>query len=175
MVVGDDEKRLEHIKFLVNQARDGSKECYHPEIGFNYRMTSIEAALGLAQLERLDGFLEKKRRFNAIYKDELKEIKSIRFQKEYAGAESLWWISSIIFEERIEITALQKRLKEEGIPTRRVFMPVVEFPPYKGNDRKNFKNSYDIHERGLSLPSSTLNSDDDIRFVCRKIKELISR
>lgn len=173
MVVGDDEKRLGHIKFLVNQARDESKEYYHPEIGFNYRMTSIEAALGLAQLERLNGFLEKKRRFNAIYKDELKEIKFIRFQKEYKGAESLWWISSVIFEERIEIAALQKSLKEEGIPTRRVFMPVVEFPPYKGSNRKNFKNSYYIHERGLCLPSSTLNSDDDIRFVCRKIKELI--
>jgi len=60
MVVGEDAKRLEHIKFLVNQARDSSRGYYHPEVGFNYRMTNIEAALGLAQMERLKEFLEKR-------------------------------------------------------------------------------------------------------------------
>ena len=82
MVVGNDEKRLEHIKFLVNQARDEAKGYYHSEIGFNYRMTNIEAPLGLAQLERLDEFLRKKEIFHNIYHEELRKVSSVRFQEE---------------------------------------------------------------------------------------------
>jgi len=69
MVVGRDKDRLDHIKFLVNQARDESKNgYYHSEVGFNYRMTNIEAALGLAQMEQLNEFLSLKKQFNQIYK-----------------------------------------------------------------------------------------------------------
>ena len=74
MIVGSDLKHLEHIRFLVNQARDESGGCYHPEIGFNNRMTNIEAALGLAQMERLDMSLDRKRLFNATYRKQLKGI-----------------------------------------------------------------------------------------------------
>ncbi len=66
MVVTNDEKAADHIKFLINQARDPSKGYYHPEIGFNYRMTNLETSLGLAQFERLDEFLRKKRKFHDI-------------------------------------------------------------------------------------------------------------
>jgi len=77
MVIGNNEKHLAHIKFLVNQARDESKGYYYPEIGFNYRMTNLEAAVGLAQFKRLNDFLVKKRTFNMIYRDELKSCKEI--------------------------------------------------------------------------------------------------
>ena len=66
MVVGNNKKKLGHIKFLINQARDESKGYFHPEVGFNYRMTNIEAALGLAQMGRLEGFL-KKGNYSIIY------------------------------------------------------------------------------------------------------------
>ena len=174
MVVGRDIKRLEHIKFLTNQARDESKGYYHPEIGFNYRMTNIEAALGLAQLEKLDEFLEKKKVFNNIYHEELKDLESIHFQEEYDNAESAYWLSCIIFEKEIDIPTLQKKLKEKGISTRRIFLPVVEFPPYKSYKQGNYKNSYHIYKKALCLPSSTLNSEDDIYHVCGAIKALVS-
>jgi perosamine synthetase len=173
MVAGNDEKRLDHIKFLVNQARDEKRSYYHPEVGFNYRMTNIEAALGIAQMERLDDFLSKKRRFNEIYRDELKDLKSVCFQKEETGGSNSRWLSCIIFEKDIDIASLQKKLEKEGIPTRRVFSPVVESPPYKENKKESYKNSYYIHERGLCLPSSTLNSEDDIYYVCKVLKGLI--
>src|SRR3989338_7221549 len=131
MVVGPDKNRLEHIKFLVNQARDESKGYYHSEIGFNYRMTNIEAALGLAQLEKLDEFLAKKRRFNKIYREELKNSSFIQFQEESDGAESIWWLTCIILKENLDVNDVQRKLKEKGIPTRRIFMPVTESLPYK--------------------------------------------
>ena len=173
MVVGNDSRKLEHIKFLVNQARDESKGYYHPEIGFNDRMTNIEAALGLAQLERLFGFLDKKRMFNDIYRKELNGVAGIRFQEEYEGAESAWWMTCVVFQKKLDIARVQKKLEEKGIPTRRIFMPVVEFPPYKRFKKDTYENAYAIYERGLSLPSSTLNSADDINFICEAVKEVI--
>ena len=68
MVVAKDAQRAEHIKFLVNQARDVSKGFYHTEVGYNMRMTNLEASLGLAQMERLHTFIEKKKSFNNIYR-----------------------------------------------------------------------------------------------------------
>ena len=173
MVVGNNEKRLNHIKFLVNQARDESRDYFYPEIGFNYRMTNIEAAFGLAQMKRVNEFLAKKRRFNVIYRNELKRIKNIRFQEEYEGAYSSFWLICVTFEEKVNIKALVRKLSDKGISTRRVFMPVTELPPYKKYKRVVYKNSYYIYEKSLCLPSSTLNSENDIHFVCSAIKKII--
>lgn len=173
MVVGDDERRLEHIKFLVNQAREDRRGYYHPEVGFNYRMTNIEAALGLAQLERLGGFLAKKRAFAQIYKNELGKEASIHFQEEYDGAESIPWLICATFENAADINLLQNKLKEKDIPTRRVFMPITNFPPYKDFKKDKCSNAEHIYGKGLCLPSSTVNSEDDMRYVCKTIKELI--
>lgn len=172
MVVGNNTEKLEHIKFLINQARDRSKGYYHPEIGFNYRMTNIEAALGLAQMEKINIFLEKKKRFNQIYKEELKNLKFISFQEEYEGAESSWWLTAVVINRDINITYLQKELKKRGIQTRRIFTPLVEFPMYK-ESRDKYPVSYRIYDKGLCLPSSTLNSEDDIFYVTKIIKELL--
>lgn len=173
MVVSRDRDRIEHIRFLINQARDGSREYYHTEVGFNGRMTNIEAALGLAQMERLKGFLKSKRRYNSIYREELKKVGSIHFQEEYDNAVSSCWFTCIVFEKGKDSVMLEKALNDKGIPVRRVFMPIVEFPPYKSYKREGYGNSYRIYERGLCLPSSTLNSEDDVYYVCRTIKKLI--
>ena len=170
MVVGSDLKRLEHIKFLANQARDESKGYYHPEIGFNDRMTNIEAAIGLAQLERLNGFIDKKKRFNAIYREELKGLDHVDFQEGYEDTEASHWLTCVIFKKDIDISGLQDELKKRDVVTRRLFIPVVEFPPYKGYKKSEYKNSYLMYERGLCLPGSTLNSEDDIRYVCDALK-----
>lgn len=173
MVVGNDEGRLEHIKFLVNQAREDKRGYYHPEVGFNYRMTNIEAALGLAQLEKLDAFLSKKKSFAQIYRSEMKKEPAISFQEEYDGAESIPWLTCATFESIADINSVQKKLKKKGVPTRRVFMPITNFPPYKGFKKDRCTNAEHIYEKGLCLPGSTVNSEDDIRYVCKAIKEII--
>ncbi|MFH1593960.1 MAG: aminotransferase class V-fold PLP-dependent enzyme [Candidatus Omnitrophota bacterium] len=173
MIVGKRTRVLEHIKFLANQAKDESGKYYHREIGFNERMTNIEAALGLAQLKRLDGFLEKKRTFNRIYREELKSIKSIRFQEEYPNAESAYWLSCITYEGNIP--RLQLGLRKRDIVTRRVFTPVKDFPPYRKYRQGTCANSQEIHNKGLCLPSSTLNSQADIHYICDVIRKVIKR
>jgi perosamine synthetase len=173
MVVGVDAKKLKHIKCLVNQARGRLKDYLHGEIGFNYRMTNIEAALGVAQMEKLGMFLDKKRRINELYKKGLEGIDSIVFQKEYNNAESSWWFTSVIINGSGDIASLQKRLKRKGVPTRRIFAPLPQLPMYRSLAKGRHRNSGNIYERGLCLPSSTLNSDSDIWTVCSVIREVL--
>lgn len=174
MIAGNNIKRLDHIKFLVNQARDKREGYYHSEIGFNYRMTNIEAALGLGQMERLDNFLSLKKKFNKIYRNELKTLRFINFQEEYQKAESSFWLTCIIFEKGLDISALQRKLKEKGIPTRRIYIPLTELPPYKRYKSSGLRNSCRIYERGLCLPSSVRNYKNDIKNACKVIKTVIN-
>lgn len=174
MIVGNSARRMRHLKYLANQAQDKVGEYYHSEVGFNYRMTNIEAALGLAQLEKLNEFLERKRTFNAIYREELKNIRNIRFQEGYDGSESSYWMSCIMVTGGAKISVLQEKLRKKGIVTRRVFMPLIELPPYKRYNKYAYPNSYGIYEKGLCLPSSTLNTEEGIYHVCRILKRAIT-
>ena len=169
MVLGRKAKQLEHIRSLVNQARRDSNGMFHDEAGFNYRMTNIEAALGLAQMERLNAFLKKKRLFNALYRRELEGVKGIRFQRETPDAVGAWWLSAIFFERK-DAGAVQRRLAANGVPSRRVFVPLTAFPhcaPFAGAPCRE---AFSIYDQSLCLPSSTVNALEDIKFVCSVIK-----
>jgi len=174
MIVSNNQKKAEHIKFLVNQARDVSKGYYHPEVGFNYRMTNIEASLGLAQLERIDNFLEKKRKFRKIYQEVLSDLSFIKFQEEYDNAEGSWWLTCIKIEKNnVNIDNLKLKLKEKGIPTRRIFMPASEML-YLKEFSKPCPNAYEIYNHGICLPSSTLNKEKDIKEAALIIREVLN-
>ena len=147
MVLGSNEERVEHIKFLVNQAREEEKGYYHPEVGFNFRMTNLEASLGLAQLERLAEFVKKKKRFYKIYDRVFQDVDVIRMQRSYPKAEPMWWFTSVAIDTRkvgLTISEIQSELKVRNIPTRRVFMPVVEFPQYSESHNNGHANAYNI-------------------------------
>jgi len=174
MIVSNNQKQAEHIKFLVNQARDASKGYYHPEVGFNYRMTNIEASLGLAQLERIENFLEKKRKFRKIYQEAFNDLPYIKFQEESNNSSGSWWLTCIkINKNNIDIDNLKLKLKEKGIPTRRIFIPASEMP-YLKKFSKPCLNAYEIYNQGICLPSSTLNEEEDIRKAAQIIKETLN-
>ena len=176
MIIGCDEDRINHIRLLVNQARAEENDYFHKEIGFNYRMTNLEASLGIAQLERLPEFIEKKKSYYSIYRRHLANAHGLSMQLAYPDSETVWWLTSILMNtEDIgqRIPDIQERLKEFGIPSRRVFTPVVEFPPYLEKNRHKYANAYHIFENGLNLPSSTLNSDENIEFTANVLNCLL--
>ncbi|MBF0479354.1 MAG: aminotransferase class V-fold PLP-dependent enzyme [Candidatus Omnitrophica bacterium] len=175
MILGKDKDSISHIRFLVNQGRDESRGYFHPEMGFNYRMTNLEAALGLAQMDRLKEFLQKKKRYHEIYQDELSGFKNIIFQREVPKAQSTWWLNSVLIPDHKDLASVQNQLKEQGIPTRRFFMPVTEFPMFSENGRSGFPNTYQVFEKGLCLPSSTLNQEEDVVNIARQLIKILDR
>jgi len=174
MVVGRDFKQLKHIKYLVNQAKgEEPTDELHGEIGFNSRMTNIEAAVGLAQMEKLEEFLEKKKRFSEIYRKELEGYMGIEFQAEYEGAKSSWWCVCIKIADAHHVERIRSSLAQKEIPTKRILKPVPDYAPYKKYTDGRFPAANELYNASIALPTSTLNSDDDVKEICDAIKELI--
>lgn len=172
MVTARDAEQAKHIKFLVNQARDGSKGYYHPELGYNYRMTNLEAALGLAQLERIDEFLAAKKRFAAIYHETLDGLPGVALQQEAPGGESAWWLPSIAVEH-IPVPELQEALRERGVPTRRIFSPLHTYPYLQQHAPFPCPNAERIYEQGLNLPASTANDEESVRRAAEIVRGVL--
>jgi len=175
IVVARDLERIEHIRFLVNQAREASRGYFHEELGYNYRMTNLEASLGLAQMERLEEFISMKKRFAEIYREHLDPLEGVKMQKELPGGESSWWLPSVVVGEgEMDIPGLQEKLKEKGIPTRRLFAPMVDYPylrPFLKHD--DYPVARALFKGGLNLPASTLNSEEDTSVAAERISEIL--
>jgi len=137
------------------------------EIGYNYRLSNLSASLGLAQLERIEELCDRKKRIHDIYLNHLGAF--VKFQQATEGSNPVWWMSSCLFDSRVDVAKLMKQLLASKIPVRRVFQPVVNYAPYEGNPN-DFKNAGTVYNHSLCLPSSTLNSDEDIRYVCDTVK-----
>jgi len=149
---------LDTIRSMINPGSyDG--------VGYNYGMTALSARLGLEQLKLLDSHNEKKRKFNKIYRENLKH--RLKFQL-VTGTP---WMTAVLFPKGSDIIGLQHKLNDRGIPTRRVFEPLNHFKPYM--DGKTYPVAEDIWQRGLCLPSSVRNSEEDIYEICQKIKGLL--
>ncbi len=109
-----------------------------------------------------------------IYREVLTGVKGIEFQQEYPDSLSSWWLSSIKIDHPTkDIPQIQKELREKGIPTRRIFVPITEFPPYAKYKKEEYPNSYELYKKGLNLPSSTLNSEEQVELVARFILEVV--
>ena len=141
---------------------------WHDYIGYNYRMTNLQAALGVAQLERLNSFIEKKRHIAAEYKKNLPgDVLPHPEGKLYNGT---YWLYSILAKDMDERERLISFLFGKGIDTRKFFYPVHLMPPYKEFNKGNYYDSIDISERGINLPSSVKLSDKEIIYICDCIK-----
>lgn len=162
LLVGSD---LHEARVLAGVGKDASGEFVR--IGYNYRMTGLCAALGLAQLDRADDLLDRKRHMHEIYSTELP--KSLALQQTHFDTYPSWWYTAVLFPA--DAGGIQERLAAQGIPTRRVFKPLTEYPMYRNG------NSYPVAERlyrhGICLPSSTRNTDRETRAACQAIRQML--
>ncbi|MGC8814661.1 MAG: DegT/DnrJ/EryC1/StrS family aminotransferase [bacterium] len=180
IIFSKNKQDIEYIRFLTLQARE-DWGYYHTDLGYNYRMTNIEAAILLAQFEKLNYFLNLKKKFFEIYYENFKNYFDIlRFQKITDNSISNYWLITIIFNnKKTNITEFQKKLNEKGIPTRRIFYPLPLMEFYKkyqlvDNLEDFYKNSLYIYNYGLNLPSSTKNTLSSIEYTAKTITKIIS-
>ncbi len=166
MCLTDNEELSEKMNILRDQGMSKEKKYWHDVIGFNYKMTNLQAAVGVAQLKKLDEFVEKKREIAKLYNSLLKEVEGITLPPEKSWAKNVYWMYSILIEDNFNIgrDELMNKLEENEIETRPFFYPLHEMPPYKSNEK--FPIAEELSKRGINLPSSTkLNRQELQRFT----------
>jgi perosamine synthetase len=173
MVLTSDAKLAARLRLLRDHAMSPKRRYYHEEIGFNYRMTTLQAALGLAQLDRFQDILARKRRIAAWYRDGLRGL-PMELAPDVPGCENVHWMFSALLAPgtRPDRDALARRLRARGVDSRPFFVPIPELPPYRS--RGSFPVATDLAARGLNLPSAPRLERRDVRFVCDEIADLLS-
>ncbi len=151
MVISNDKTLIERSRHLKGQGLAAHREYWHDVVGYNYRMTNIEAAIGLAQLERADEFIGKKRALAESYRTALKGL-PVEVHAEAADTVHSYWMVSILVERAEQRDALRAHLATAGIETRPLFYPLHTMPMYSRNYRKHAV-AEDLAWRGINLPS----------------------
>lgn len=167
---------VDHLRYLSTQAKDDPHYYIHNEIGYNYRMTNLQAALGVAQMEELPDFIERKHRNYDLYKElfdgyELGKIKDFR-EGTYSNQ---WFYSLEIDMDQIKGTMrdIITRLEERGVQTRAIWGLIHEQTPYRNSLCYKIEKASYYSNCILNIPSSTQITEDDIRFSVDMIKEVL--
>lgn len=148
------------------------KKYWHEVIGYNYRLTNLQTALGCAQLEKINKFIRIKRKNAELYKKLLKNVPWIILPTEKKYAKNTYWMFSILINN-YDRDLVIKKLKEANIDSRVFFYPVSDFPPYKNKvDDKDLEISKKVAYQGLNLPSSTKLGTKEIKYICKVLKNL---
>ena len=166
MIVTKNSDLADRIKFLTTQARKGPK-YYHTDVGYNYRLTNIKAALGLAQLESVAQFIDKRRAIAQYYQRELKNTTGITVCSEAEWAQSNYWLSYILVEADYGKSKddLLKELNETGIEAREFFIPLHSLPLYQSYQAYQISNALNLYNKGVNLPSHIVLEEADLKFV----------
>jgi perosamine synthetase len=143
---------------------------WHDVIGYNYRMTNIEAAIGLAQLERADQTIAKKREIAAWYAEDLSNLPLV-FHREVAGTRHSYWMCSILANEAEDRDALREYLRDAGIETRPTFWPSHMLPMYGNGTAAEFPVASSLGLRGINLPSYPELSRSDVKTISSAIAD----
>lgn len=178
MVVTNDRRTADRCRSLRNMAFIERKRFWHQEVGFNYRMTNIQAALGLAQFERIEEFIKRRRHNAALYFALLSGVEGLTLPVERPDVKNVYWMYAILVGKDFGVSRndLMKRLGQKGIETRTFFIPLHN-QPFLGKKYRVLKERFpvaeDIARRGLYLPSGSGLKKEEIAYVCdciRKIK-----
>lgn len=172
MVSTNDQTLIERVVHFKGQGLAAHRQYWHDIIGYNYRMTNISAALGLAQLEQADDFIRRKREISQIYKALLKDL-PIQVHDEAPDVFHSYWMFSILVCDATKRDDLRNYLLENGVETRPLFYPVHTMPMYS-NPFQSHKVAEDLGWRGLNLPSFPGLKDHQVELVCDHIHEFFS-
>lgn len=169
MIVTEDEQLAKHAKHLTTQAKADAFEYFHDEVGYNYRLVNVAAAMGVAQMEQLSSFLKRKREIISFYKSELEGIGDITFQKINDDVNPNWWLPTI---RTLKQKELLKTLNAHKMQSRPFWVPMNQLPMFAGDIYFNHNDrSCTIYKECLSIPSSTNIKDEELEAVAKKIKE----
>jgi perosamine synthetase len=175
MVVTDDEALARRIRQLKGQGQDFEQRYWFPILGYNYRMTNIQAAIGLAQLEKVDCHLARRREIAGWYREFLGDHPLLALQPEKPWARNAYWMNSVVLAESFPLRREETmgRLAEQGIETRPFFYPMHTLPMYRSlAEGQSFPVAESVAAWGMNLPSSAGLAYTDVERVTDALKWL---
>lgn len=178
MVVTDDPQIAWRAASYRNLCFKPEKRFYHTELGYNFRMTNLQAAIGIAQLERVEEFISIKRSLGKYYRKRLSTIPGVRFQVEKPYARSVYWMYSIELDESFGVDAetMMTGLRDRGIDTRPFFMGLHAQPVLREMGlfrREKYLNTDIAYKQGLYLPSGLTLTEQQIEVVCNAVEQIM--
>jgi len=178
MVLFKDQKVADRAAMLRDHGMRKTKRYWHDEVGYNYRLTNIQAAIGVAQLERLNEFVVAKRNIAHYYNNCLKDCGFFQLPQELDNTFNSYWLYTVIVKDTAPFSRndIMTFLDQLGIETRPVFYPAHEMPPYEKYGKKDeLIISKKISSSGISLPSSVSLTNNELERVCEAIKKFINK
>lgn len=181
MVVTDDEDLAERCRMLRNLCFKRDARYVHDEISDNYRFTNLQAAVGLAQLERLDEFVKRKREMGKYYTEALKGVGGLQLPvARTENAENIYWVYGLLLDEDIpaDNKKVQKLLSEEGIGTRTFFWCMHEQPVYQKQglfQNESYPNAEYLAKKGFYIPSGLALTKEQMEYVVCKVKKVMTQ
>jgi len=173
VIVTNDEGHAKRAKHLSTQSKVDPETYFHDEIGFNYRLVNVLAAIGVAQMEQLPEFIKNKKRMDAYYRKHLAGLGDIRFQKVEEKVDPNCWLFTFHTRKKDQVLAA---LKENQIIARPFWTPMNQLPMFENNLYYHHEDhSRDIHAHCLSIPSSVDISEEEMERVVRVIRGVGSR
>ncbi|MCT6903792.1 MAG: DegT/DnrJ/EryC1/StrS family aminotransferase, partial [Lactobacillus sp.] len=157
-ILTNDEELADYAKHLTTTAKVPHRwEFVHDEIGFNYRMPNINAALGCAQLEKLSDFLKQKRKLTPVYEDLLADIEGISLFKEPIDTKSNYWLQVILLDKQCKRNKVLSFLNEQGVMSRPIWTPMHEIKMYKECPRMDLFITEQLKQCVINIPSTPIS------------------
>lgn len=169
---------VDHLRYLSTQAKDDARFYIHDEIGYNYRMTNLQAALGVAQMEELEEFIQRKRRNYEQYRKEFDDYDCAKLMPFRGGTASNKWFYALCIDRelvRCPVRRIIAMLEERGIQSRAIWGLINEQKPYEREITYRLEKAPYYASRIINIPSSTQITEDEIRYVAGEIKSLLRR
>ena len=176
MFVTDDDKLAQHVRYLSTQARQPVVHYEHTDIGYNYRMSNLLAALGRAQLSRLDEMIDQRRQWRERYREFFSDVRGIEVFGGLSDAEDNYWLSSIIVDPArsdVHAGAIQRRLDEYNIESRPLWKPMHLQPVFRGAPCLVNGSSEALFENGLTLPSGSSMPESQFERVLTVLADAV--
>ena len=175
MVITDDDETARTVRLLKGQGQDPNRRYWFPVVGYNYRMTNIEAAIGLGQIEKIDWHTSRRREIASWYRKYLDDFPQVSTSPQADWAQNAFWICCVLLNDEFphDRDFVMEHLAAAGIETRPFFYPMHTLPMYANTHEGAFPVSERLAARGLNVPSSANLTEEDVSYVCRSLIELL--
>jgi perosamine synthetase len=179
MLLTDDERLAERARSLRNLCFQPERRFYHEEMGANFRLTNLQAAIGVAQLERIDEIVARKRWIGREYTRRLRDVRGVALPSEKSWARSVYWMYGLLLSEETDMdnVGFARRLHERGVETRPFFLGMHEQPAFHRRGLfmgERYAVAERLARRGLYLPSGLALTEDQLARVCDAVQEVLA-